>query len=167
MPSLDAWSFWIAIYGAVVATLVLVWDVAKWTRQGPRIRWSVTPNMRVIGDPTRSENELFVSIVATNIGDRATTISNLGGEWYRTWRARLRRRSYQGFVVNSPSVAHPLPHLLQPGAVWQGLVSQEGIADRPGRGALFMNLYVSHRERPISRRLRLPPQAHVQGTKSQ
>ena len=35
----------IAIYAAIVATTLLIWDIVKWRRSGPRLRLRVMPNM--------------------------------------------------------------------------------------------------------------------------
>ncbi len=43
----------VAWWGAIVATVVLVWDIYKWKTSGPKIRFVVCPGMIVVGDPTR------------------------------------------------------------------------------------------------------------------
>ena len=63
----------VAWWGAIVATSVLIWDIYKWRTSGPRIKFIVQPNSLVVGDPAR-KGKRFISVKATNVGDRPTTI---------------------------------------------------------------------------------------------
>ena len=142
-----------AWWGALTASLVLVWDVYKWNASNrPRIHLEVKPNTEIMNSPIHA-GHTYISVRAYNRSDRATTITNFGGEWYRSRVHRLIRRGGQPFVVASPGF-HPLPHQLEPGTVWDGIILQDkSLEDLARTGILVCLLFCSHSEGPISRRI--------------
>ena len=143
----------VAWWGAIVATVVLVWDIYKWKNSGPKIRFTVRPGMMIVGDPTR-KGQLFISTEATNIGDRPTTITNLVIQHYISYFDMIRHRPKASMLVAEPSTAQPLPFILQPGVVWQGLAPQTlEIEQLANDGYLVCGLCHSHSEKEIDRRV--------------
>ena len=68
----------VAIYAAIVATAILIWDVAKWLRSGPRIKLRALPNMKMFNDPDpRRKGKTYVIVNVTNSGSSPTTITQL------------------------------------------------------------------------------------------
>ncbi len=149
----------VAWWGAVVATIVLIWDIYKWKKQGPRIRFRVQPGMIIIGDPTR-KGKKFISAEATNVGDRPTTITNLVMQFYKTYFQMLRHKPSESMIVNTPSSSQPLPYTLNPGQIWRGLAIQSPeIEDLAKKGYLVCGLCHSHSDKEIDRRIKLRNQA--------
>ena len=68
----------LAVWGAFVATLVLLWDVYKWRTSGPQISFTARPNMNIYNDPRFPNDKTFIAAEAINKGDKPTTITNLG-----------------------------------------------------------------------------------------
>ncbi|MFW1369052.1 hypothetical protein ACEWAA_22475 [Vibrio parahaemolyticus] len=62
-----------AWWGAIVASIVLIWDVYKWKTDGPKLNVLLAPNMKTFGDPER-DDMTWVSITVTNVGSRPTTL---------------------------------------------------------------------------------------------
>jgi len=147
-----------AWWGAVVASIVFIWDVYKWMVQGPRLTVQVSPNMKVWGDPRR-EGKTWISVTVANIGDRATTIKGIGTEYYTSWFSRLSHRATSEGVFPNPNDNFPLPRVLNPGEEWTGLVPQhrldKGIdfEEMSRSGHLIIWLSQSHKTRPVRRRL--------------
>jgi hypothetical protein len=112
----------IAAYATVVSTFVLGWDAYKWLHQGPKVRITAQTGMKIVGGAHVDPNT-YVSVTAVNYGDRATTITNMGFLYYRSWfNAYLRRnRSDQGFIITTPSQAQVLPYRFEAGAQWIGM----------------------------------------------
>lgn len=144
-----------AWWGAGIATLVLGWDVYKWKTSGrPRIHVEVLPNRGIFNSP-RHEGRTYVAVRVTNRGDRSTTITNLTGQWYRTLLHLLLQRTKWGFVVASPGITQPIPHRLDPGAFWDGIIDQNKELEEHARtGVLLCRVYLSHTSRPITKRIR-------------
>jgi hypothetical protein len=63
-----------AWWGAVVATLVFLWELYKNWQAGPRLRLTVNANMIFIGDASPM-GQSFVTLRAVNIGDAPTSSS--------------------------------------------------------------------------------------------
>jgi hypothetical protein len=81
-----------------------------------------------------------------NYGDRATTITNMGFLYYKSWfRAYMRpNRADQAFIVTTPSQAQVLPYRFEAGAQWIGMSDQTEDVDQMIReGYLFVLLYCS------------------------
>jgi len=140
-----------AWWGALVATLVLVWDVIKWARRGARVSLRVQTNMQLLGGYPKDENT-YISVRATNSGDASTTIENMGFIYYKNWWHRVFHRPEQQFVVSNPGDGFPLPHTLPAGAIWDGRAIQDSkIEDLAASGILMCWLSFSHLKRPKCR----------------
>lgn len=113
-----------AWWGAIVSSVVLLWDIYKWKHQGPRLVMRLSPNMQVWGDPSR-EGKTWVSVTVSNVGDRPTTIKGVGIVYYKSWLTRLRNRAENKAVFPKPSDDFPLPLVLNPGDEWGGLIPQK------------------------------------------
>lgn len=59
----------VAWWGAIVATIVLIWDIIKWRSAGLRIKFRVYPNLIVIGKP-ELEGKTYINAKASNIGGK-------------------------------------------------------------------------------------------------
>jgi len=143
----------VAWWGAIVATIVLLWDIYKWKTAGPRIRFIVRSGIIIVGDLDR-EGQTFISTEATNIGDRPTTITNLVVQHYETYLTMLRHKPSRSMIVNNPSASQPLPYVLNPGCVWHGLSLQTSEIEALARnGYLVCGLCHSHSDKEIDRRI--------------
>lgn len=136
----------IAAYAAVVSTFVLGWDAYKWLNQGPKVRIYAQTGMKVVGGPI-PDPKTYVTVTATNYGDRATTITNLGFLYYKSWwRAYMPfvRKSERAFIITTPSQAQVIPYRFEPGAQWMGMADQDASIDEMiQEGRLFAVLYCS------------------------
>lgn len=150
--SIAAW------WGAIIASLVFLWDIYKWASEGPRLTMNLSPNMLIVGDPRR-ERETWVSVTIVNIGIRPTTIKTLGMEYYDDWFSRLLNRADQAGVFPNPSDL-PLPRVLNPGEEWVGLIPQENqerglnLIELAQNGHLMIWLSQSHKKRTLRKRLK-------------
>lgn len=147
----------IAAYAAVISTFVLGWDAYKWLSSGPKVNLAVSAGMKVYGGAIPDPNT-YVSVTALNVGDRPTTIVNLGGMYFDSWwQAYLvRRRPTKAFIVNEPSPTQRLPHRFEVGAQWIGLAEQDAdIVQMAASGYLFLILYTAHGGRGHWRRVKV------------
>ncbi|MCA8321933.1 hypothetical protein [Burkholderia cepacia] len=97
----------VAAYAAVISTFVLGWDAYKWLNEGPSVRISASTGMVRVGGAVPDPNT-YVSVTAVNVGDRATTITNLGFLYYRSWwRAYMRRKAIRRGFYRYPTRAGP------------------------------------------------------------
>jgi hypothetical protein len=123
-----------AWWGAVIATLVFLWELFKWSRSGPRVVVSATPNMsEVSGGELHKERSIFVE--AVNRGDQATVLTHLVGYVYRDWLHHLLRRKAQPFAVVMNGMGPQLPYRLEPGARWTGGIDQQDLLSKFGHSA--------------------------------
>ena len=77
MPDKNLTSF-VAWWGAVVATLVLLWDIYKWTKSGPSVVISARPDMKTfVGAPQNLSEKKYILAEAVNKGNKKTTITHL------------------------------------------------------------------------------------------
>lgn len=163
----ELWTLGIAAYAAVVSTFVLGWDAYKWLASGAKVELSVSMWMNVIGGGVEDSNT-YVSITAYNVGDRPTTITNLGGMYFESWwQAYIRRRpATKAFIIGSPSQAQRIPYRFEVGDQWIGLAEQgDDIVRMAKDGYLFFILYTAHGGRGHRIRLRFQeePKARAKG----
>ena len=145
LPLKETLTLVIAAYAAVVSTFVLGWDAYKWLNQGPKVRITAQTGMKLLGGSQVNPNT-YVSVTAVNYGDRATTITNMGFIYCKSWfKAFLpRNRPDQAFIITSPSQGQDLPYRFEAGAQWIGLAGQTKDIDQMIReGYLFVLLYCS------------------------
>ena len=142
----------LAWWGAVVATVVLVWDIFKWFHEGPQMAFKVRPEMCIVGDE-EFEGKRFLVFDVANIGGRATTLTSLGFVYYANLWQRIRRKADYYFVKN-PGFEHAFPHKLDVGELWTGRASQTGELDRMlEKGFLYASVYCSHSSHPMTVRV--------------
>lgn len=147
-----------AWWGASIASVVLLWDIYKWKKQGPRLVMCLSPNIEVLGDPSR-EGKTWVSVIVSNVGDRPTTIKGVGMNYYKSWLTRLRNRAEIAAVFPNPSDRFPLPRVLNPGDEWCGLIPQQRIDKNMDMeamcqsGHLMIWLSRSDKQRALRKRL--------------
>ena len=135
----ELWTLGIAAYAAAVSTFVLGWDAYKWLASGPKIDISASTGMKMLGGPM-PDPKTYVSITASNVGDRPTTITNLGGMYFDSWwRAYVvRRKSTKAFIITQPSQAQRIPYRFEVGDQWIGLADQtDDIVQMAKDGYLF------------------------------
>jgi hypothetical protein len=133
----------IAAYAAIISTFLLGWDAYKWLASGAKINLSASTHMRIVGGAVPDPNT-YISVTAINVGDRPTTISNLGGMYFESWwRAYItRKKPKTAFIITEPSQVHPIPYRFEIGAHWMGIALQtDDIVLKARNGYLFFILY--------------------------
>ena len=110
-------------YSAIVATAVAVWNVYARFNDGPRLRATAHPNMKIMGGAVR-DSQTYIAINAMNIGNRATTIVTVGMYQFDSRWKRLRRRSKRAWIINTVPPGNVTPHVLEPGHRFMTLAPQ-------------------------------------------
>lgn len=111
------------------------------------------PGRIIIGDLSK-EDQTFIYVEATNIGDRPTTITNMIFQHYKTYLSMLFHKPSGSMFVNKPSESQPLPYLLNPGSIWQGLVPQTPEIETLAMDGYFVcGLIHSHSNKEIDKRV--------------
>jgi len=142
-----------AWWGAVVATIVLVWDIYKWKKTGPKVSLRVSADMETFGIPN-NEKKKYITVRAINNGDRSTTITMLACRYYRNWLSKIRNNPNKYFFVGSPGITGPIPYNLESGTVWDGFIEQtEEIEKMATEGILVCEIYFSNSNRPKTVRI--------------
>ncbi|MEX4003613.1 hypothetical protein AB4Y38_32540 [Paraburkholderia sp. EG285A] len=157
----ELWTLGIAAYAAVVSTFVLGWDAYKWLRSGPRIMLSASTGMKMVGGDIEDPRS-YVTVTALNVGDRPTTITNLGGMYFESWwHAYVRRRKpTQAFIVTDPAPGQRIPYRFDVGAQWIGIAEQtDEVMQMARSGYLFLILYTAAGGRGKWIRVKAPERA--------
>lgn len=143
----------VAWWGAVLSTVVFLWDIYKHRTAGPRLRFTVQTGMETVNMPMY-QGKTVILVNATNLGDRPTTITHLGYLYYEKRKFFRKREPDKAAVVPTPNLAHPLPFELRPGVLWNGIAIQDPQIEKwATTGILDMILYHSHANKPMRRRI--------------
>lgn len=143
----------VAWWGAILATFVFLWDIYKWKKSGPNIELEVSPSRMIMNDP-RYEGKTFISVTAKNNGTQATTITNLRILFYTNIFSRVINKPNKAAVITGPGYAYPLPHIIEPGTVWDGLITQDTeVVKMAKQGYLMCALDVSNSKKPVKKRI--------------
>ena len=144
----------VAIYAALVATIVLLWDVIKWWRQGPRLQGSAVPDMIVIGGHPEDRNT-YISFSVSNVGSAPTTIKTVGLVAYRRPSWMLPRKQAEGAHIRHGYPGYELPCLLAPGAEFRSRVIQQPMIEEWSRKYwLYGAIYHSVSRKPTLLRIK-------------
>lgn len=65
-----------AWWGAIVASLALIWNIVVAIRTGPKIHLTVTPNMQLHPRLPGEEDKSYIFVKAVNTGTSPTTITH-------------------------------------------------------------------------------------------
>ncbi len=143
----------VAWWGAVLATVVFIWDIYKWSAAGLKLRISVQTGMTSVNMPDYQGKSL-ITIDVSNFGDRPTTITNLGYYYFSSSWKRFLNQPDKAAIVPKPSDSQRLPFELKPGGVWMGIaVQDEELTAWAKEGLLYCVLYHSHNKQPVYKRV--------------
>lgn len=147
----------VAWWGAVVATLVFFWDVAKWFNAGPRLKINIRsyvgyPDSRVISTQatetgTMQELAEYCHIEIINTGDRPTTLITIEGAHEQSKRDV---KLYSSSACFTGHYGKNLPLVLGPGEMWSCRLEMNDIHRLAEYGQPVIKLQTSHKEHPIS-----------------
>lgn len=144
-----------AWWGAIVSTILGVWEIVRWARSGARLRVRLASNMQHFVPGVGFNPKLHVSISISNVGDASTTITHLVACSYQNWWKWLRKNpTAQGVIEPGPSSVYP--HVLEPGTRWSAWVPQEIFQEMLVKGPIVrVGVVHSMSESPATERLRL------------
>lgn len=147
---------YVAWWGAVVATLVFLWDVAKWFKSGPRIKQriqldTVYHDSKVLSTEKLENGESrelasYGHIELVNTGTLPTTIMGISPT--HAPRPKLGRMFFdnQRFM---PFYGKTLPHVISPGEVWSCRVEMSDLYKLAEWGQPHIEIVLSHKRKPI------------------
>ncbi|MDP1637244.1 MAG: hypothetical protein Q8K74_00265 [Candidatus Nitrotoga sp.] len=144
----------LAIWGAVMSTVAIVWDIYKWRTTGPNLQMRLMTGMETYNIPEYEGMTLIVAVV-TNRGDRPTTINILGLAYYNAWwKAILRKKASASAFIATPSTTQRVPFELKSGIEWSGMIEQSKELETWAReGYLYVTVYHSHDKKPMRQRV--------------
>ncbi len=147
---MDSWSILAAWWGALVATIVLLFDYYKWARSGPRVRCDSKYGWKIMVEGVNDDNE-YIFFSVTNTGDRPTTITKQAALY---WPNRIKRyfckSKEQFFIKGGLYDMGKIPMIIKPGEIWNGVARiNSDIHNLMEKGGYFyLSLDFSHRCRP-------------------
>ncbi len=146
-----------AWWGAVIATLVLAWDVVKWRTAGARLRMTAVPDREAWGNwPAEVLEKTYVAVEVVNVGDRKTELTHLFLTYFPSLWHRIRRKSTRTMIVANPALAHRFPSFIEPGERWLGGIEQNAELEQLARdGYLYAGIHHSAGTRAILRRVKM------------
>lgn len=153
----------VAVYAAIVATLVLIWDVIKWLRAGPRLHGKAQGNMQIAGGYPRDSSSYIVFTVF-NRGSANVTLTNLGIVAYASPWQRFRGKSAHTFIVNTAgAVGCSVPYVLKAGEQFMTLARQDDELNELSRThRLYGQLFHSQSDSPLMLRIAPIPKEGAQ-----
>jgi hypothetical protein len=144
-----------AWWGAIIATLTLIWNIIVAIRSGARIKVTATPNVKVYPIQPITENKTYISVKAVNHGTSPTTITHFSGYYAKDlWSLVIGKKQF--FVINThPNLGKSVPYVLGPGEEWSSLADQKDITEKSDGGYLYMGVRHNQSNRPIYKRLKI------------
>lgn len=159
LTELAAW------WGAIVATIVLLWDIYKWKRSGPALQVSVTPDDIHTPGP-RLQGGPYIAVTVVNVGGRRTTLTDLVAVYYPSLWLVLTRK-FEMYYYLKPWGGERLPFELNPGSAWTGRFHQDNTVGNQVRdGYLYCGIKHTSSRKSVLRRVRISGIKRIQKTKA-
>jgi len=144
----------IAVYAALVATLVFAWNIYVWRNSGPRLNVTASMNMLIIGGYGEEDDKMFLVVRATNIGGKRTTITNVLILSYKNFWEWLRNRPSFTAIFNNTEPAFPLPYVLDVGHNFMNKADQAELTGRIRDTYFYAGVEHSFSKKPVMVRLK-------------
>lgn len=155
----------VAWWGAIIATLVLIWDIAKWYQDGPKIKHRLKLNTGYLdGEVLSSEiTEAgkkqvladYCHIELINTGNVATTIMRIEATHDSCRDIRI-VSTVERF---KPHFGKALPIVLSPGEVWSCRLRMEDLYRLAERGSPQIQVTISSKDNPLVIKPKMPRKA--------
>ncbi|MHB1141536.1 MAG: hypothetical protein ACYC1T_07260 [Sulfuricaulis sp.] len=143
-----------AWWGAVVATLALIWNIVVALRSGARIHVRASSNMQIIPGGPATRDKTFISVTAVNRGTAPTTITHFCGFYTDSLWNLIRGKRQQFIVTSSRDLGKDVPYVLAPGEEWFSLAEQHDLQQKAGNGYLYIGVIHNQKKRPVYARVR-------------
>jgi hypothetical protein len=145
-----------AWWGAIVASIVLLWDIFKWLTKGARVLIHAKPNMQTLNQlegKLNDDKNILVEVI--NIGDLPTTITHLVFYEYKSFLEKILNKPItQGVIPYQGRGMQELPYLLGPGARWVGMISQADLEEKTQNDSVFYcGVIHTLRKKPVRARV--------------
>lgn len=128
-----------AWWGAIVATLVLAWDVFKWKKSRYSVAVSASPNMSIFNQlEGELDDDKFIYVEVINRGDKVITLTHLVTKHYSDlWHLIRRKPDMQGAILQQQAGHQQIPFELEPGKRWTGQIDQKDVEEKSGTSGFF------------------------------
>lgn len=144
-----------AWWGAVIATLALIWNIVVAVRSGARVTVRANPNMKIYPQQPITGDNTYISVAAVNHGTSPTTITHFCGYYARSlWD--LVKGKKQHFIVNThAALGKTVPYVLAPGEEWSSLADQADLLKNAKGRFLYLGIIHNQRKRPLYKRVKV------------
>ena len=137
-----------AWWGAIIATLTLIWNIIIALKKGSRIIVKAQPNMKIFPEDPLTKDKEYISVTVVNKGTAPTTITHFCGYHVKNFRDYIKRKK-QNFIINAhPSTGKTIPYVLKPGEEWNNLAEQNNIDENYISGYLYIGISHNQRKKP-------------------
>jgi hypothetical protein len=147
---------YVAWWGAILASLVFLWDIVKWIKAGPVVRYrivldTVYPDSKVlkiekIENGEKGELAPYCHIELVNIGTIPTTVMGMSASHKDKKNEGILGFTNQTFI---PHYNKNLPYVLRPGEVWSCRLEMPDLYRLAKRGKPYIEISTSHKRKPI------------------
>ncbi|NQZ83345.1 MAG: hypothetical protein HRT52_20265 [Colwellia sp.] len=149
----------VAWWGAILASLVLGWDIIKWFQSGPKLKKRISLNIRYddskVIKKEKHENgesvfyEEYCHIELVNVGTLPTTIMGITAKHKKH---KKQKQGLQKSVMQQVFTEHfgkKFPHVISSGEVWSCRLPMNFYETLLDCGRPEIHVSVSHLDKPI------------------
>ena len=147
---------YVAWWGAIIATLVLIWDLFKWLRSGANITVrhrlnTYYPDGRLIKKEKVKNGESielakYCHIELINKGTLPTTIMDILASHTKGKDGVITTSTNQRFT---PHFGKKIPSVINSGEVWSCRIEMDDLYRLKEQGSPYIEVHLSHRKKPV------------------
>lgn len=143
----------VAVYGAILSTVVAGWSAYQWWKAGARLKGRVSINMTGYGHMAELDGT-YLLLSVSNRGKAATTITHAFTERYKNWLSFVFKHQPKQHIIVGTLRQFSIPFKLEPGQEFASLMIQDDEVEEWSRTCRFY-FCVMHTmsDRPVRSRI--------------
>jgi hypothetical protein len=147
-----------AWWGAVTATLVLLWDIFKWSKGGAQIVVTALGDRKLFSSRRGPQDGYVILVTVKNRGKATTTFK---GAFLKLIRGKTKKhkKSPEKTFYMVFETEQPIPHVLEPGQEWSGWLPQaQEFKEYSRDGFVEVEAVCSHQDKRFSALVEFSPE---------
>jgi|SRR5690554_1894576 len=147
-------SDWAAWWGAIIATLTLIWEIIRELKSVAKVQVSAYGNMLMYPSNEGKEETKYIHVIAVNTSNLPTTITHfLGYAKRKSLIPFVGKKTH--FIVKANEFSSPIPKKLEAGEEWRGIVEQSGTLAGFENSTVYIGIQHNQNKKPIYKKLRI------------
>lgn len=145
-----------AWWGAIIATLVFIWEIYKWHDDRPKLRVTIGSDLVIWNELTGIGDKKYLRISVVNRGGTTTKIEALHFFHYKSYfKFLFSKPSQNAWLIHVVHPNEPMPFKIDINERWTvNLEQTDELYEFSKNGFFCVAIYCSHCDKPIRKKIK-------------